>query len=245
MERARYLIVLTIGLVLGGCSAASPLPDNGSVKTGTYEQNLNVDGFQRSYLVHVPPGYDSSVAMPAVIMLHGGGGNAENTIKQTGWAAKSDSSGFIAVFPNALPPNPSRRSSFVFNPQLWNDGSDRFYPEHTERNDVSYLLALVSDLKQHLKIDERRVYLTGFSNGASMTFLAAAELPDLFAAIAPVAGACWIEPDFSKISMSMLYLTGTADPLNPIDGGIPKLASGSLDAVRAKPKPHRESLMLV
>ena len=30
--------------------------------------------------------------------------------------------------PNALARDPSRPSSFAGNPQLWNDGSDRFYP---------------------------------------------------------------------------------------------------------------------
>ena len=35
----------------------------------------------------------------------------------------------------------------------------------------------------------------------------------------------------------MCYITGTADPLNLIEGGVPKLATGASDTVRAKPKP--------
>ena len=35
----------------------------------------------------------------------------------------------------------------------------------------------------------------------------------------------------------MCYITGTADPLNLIEGGVPKLASGGSDEVRGKPKP--------
>jgi polyhydroxybutyrate depolymerase len=35
----------------------------------------------------------------------------------------------------------------------------------------------------------------------------------------------------------MCYITGTADPLNVIEGGVPKLATGASDSVRAKPKP--------
>jgi polyhydroxybutyrate depolymerase len=42
----------------------------------------------------------------------------------------------------------------------------------------------------------------------------------------------------------MCYITGTADPLNLIEGGVPKLATGASDNVRAKPKPPvRESIL--
>ncbi len=40
-----------------------------------------------------------------------------------------------------------------------------------------------------------------------------------------------------KPPVSMCYITGTADPLNLIEGGVPKLATGASDKVRAKAKP--------
>ncbi len=57
------------------------------------------------------------------------------------------------------------------------------------------------------------------------------------AAIAPVAGALWLEPLRLECPVSMIYITGTADPLNPIEGGVPRLATGHSDKIRAKPKP--------
>jgi len=62
-------------------------------------------------------------------------------------------------------------------------------------------------------------------------------LSDRIAAIAPVAGALWFDPPTFKQPVSMCYITGTADPLNVIEGGVPKLATGASDSVRAKPKP--------
>jgi polyhydroxybutyrate depolymerase len=75
-------------------------------------------------------------------------------------------------------------------------------------------------------VDQRRVYVTGFSNGASMAFRAGAALSDRLAAIAPVAGACWTEPLRLSRGVSLCYVTGDADTLNPLDGGFPKLAFG-------------------
>ncbi|MFQ5639857.1 MAG: alpha/beta hydrolase family esterase, partial [bacterium] len=39
------------------------------------------------------------------------------------------------------------------------------------------------------------------------------------AAIACVAGTDWLEEPMAESPLSLLYITGTADPLNPIDGG--------------------------
>ena len=52
-----------------------------------------------------------------------------------------------------------------------------------------------------------------------MTFRVARELSRFFAAAAPVAGADWLESQTPERPVPLLYITGTADPLNPIDGG--------------------------
>ena len=133
--------------------------------------------------------------------------------------------------------DPARRSSFGGNPQLWNDGSERFYAGQEAVDDVAFIGAMLDELSTRIAVDPQRVFVTGFSNGASMRFRVGAELPRRIAAIAPVAGALWIEPPALNPPVPMLYITGTADPLNLIEGGAPRLASGGSDAVRAKPKP--------
>ena len=69
-------------------------------------------------------------------------------------------------------------------------------------------------------MDEHRIYATGFSNGASMCFRLARELSRNIAAVAPVAGSDWLTGKRPERAIPILYITGTADPLNPIRGGV-------------------------
>ncbi|MEK7737557.1 MAG: PHB depolymerase family esterase, partial [Pseudomonadota bacterium] len=204
---------------------------------GSHALAIAVNGLERTFIVHVPAAYKPETPSPAVIMLHGGGGTAGAAMWETEWAVKSEKEGFLAVFPNAMARDPSRPSNFAGNPQLWNDGSDRFYPGQKAPDDVGFIAAMLEDLSARFALDERRIFVTGFSNGASMSFRVGAELPDRIAAIAPVAGALWFDPPIFRHPVSMCYITGTADPLNLIEGGVPKLATGTSDRVRAKPKP--------
>lgn len=182
--------------------------------------------------------------MAVVVMLHGGGGTGKGAATETGWSAKADAAGFLAVYPDALPEDATKPASFSRNPQLWNDGSERFHPGQAPVDDVSFLGALLDQIEANFAVDTQRIYFTGFSNGASMAFRAGAELASRIAAIAPVAGACWPASVTLARPVPMLYLTGTADPLNRIEGGVPTLANGVSDPFRAKPKPPvRDSVL--
>jgi len=219
------------------CTSQEKLSQFKSPGPGHHTFTLTVGGLERNYVVHVPTSYNPRIQSPLVVMLHGGGGTARAAMWETGWAEKADKEGFLAIFPNAMSRDPAQPSSFARNPQLWNDGSDRFYPGQSAPDDVAFINAMLNDLIANFTVDARRVFFTGFSNGASMTFRVAAELSKYIAAIAPVAGACWLESLTLERPVSMCYITGTADPLNLIEGGVPKLATGGSDQVRAKPKP--------
>lgn len=221
-----------------------PVPSRPPIRAGEHESVLRIGGFERRYTLHVPRCYDGTRRLPLVVMLHGGGGTGRAAARETGWAEKAERQGFLVAFPDALARHPARAANFVLNPQLWNDGSDRFYEGQERVDDVAFLAALLDDIAAHAAVDEHRVFLVGFSNGASMSFLAGARLAARFAAIAPVAGACWTEvPDLTP-PVPMCYLTGTDDSLNLIEGGVPRMRGGSSDPVRAKPKPPvRDSIL--
>ena len=158
---------------------------------------------------------------------------------------KADKENFLAVFPNALARDPVKPGSFGRNPQLWNDGSDRFYPGQKAPNDVAFLNAMLDELCANFSVDERRIFVTGFSNGASMSFRFGAAAAKRLAALAPDAGACWLEPLTVERPLPLCYLTGMADPLNRLDGGVPKMAFGAnTREMRAKAKPPvRDSIL--
>jgi len=234
----RTLIALLVFCLSGmACLVEAAAAADGPPGPGLHTFELTLDGLRRTYIVHVPAGRDPQAPWPVVVMLHGGGGTAKAAMWETGWQEKAETAGFLAVFPNAMARDPSRPGSFAANPQLWNDGSGRFYPGQDAPDDIGFIGAMLDDLSARFALDNRRIFVTGFSNGASMGFRLGAELSHRIAAIAPVAGALWVDPPEFKHRVSLCYITGTADPLNPIEGGVPKLASGAFDKVRAKPKP--------
>lgn len=190
----------------------------------------------RECIVHVPPAYDPSKPIPLVIMLHGFGGTASSAAKETGWSAKADQETFIIAYPEATRPDKSRPANFRNNPQAWNDGSGRFHAADENIDDVGFIEALLDQLTEKYQLDSKRVFVTGFSNGASMAFRVGAELAARIAAIAPVAGTCWLEKPEPLHAISICYITGTADSLNPLAGGYPKLAFGGKEQ-GGQPKP--------
>jgi polyhydroxybutyrate depolymerase len=148
---------------------------NTSMGPGSHKLTISVKGVERTYFIHVPISYTRQRPLPLVIMLHGGGGTAQAAMWETRWEGKAEKEGFLVAFPNAMAANPSLPSHFSRNPQLWNDGSDRFYPGQTAPDDVGFLAAMLDDLSTRYPYDKGRVFVTGFSNGASMSFLAAAK----------------------------------------------------------------------
>src|SRR4030042_572429 len=120
--------------------------------------------------------------MPLVIVLHGGGGNAQSTAGMTGMNVKADSSGVIAVYPNG--------NGRLSDEKLltWNAGNCCGYALDNNIDDVAFIRSLIDDLQSKLAIDQSRVYATGISNGGMMSYLLACQLSDKIAAIAPVAG---------------------------------------------------------
>jgi polyhydroxybutyrate depolymerase len=171
--------------------------------------SLTHGGLDRSYLLHLPP---TPGPRPLVMMIHGAGGSAEFAADETGWSRLADGQGFAVAYPEGLAARPQKKPKFLTNPQEWNDGSGR-----GRDDDVGFLLAVLDDLTG--RIDPSRVYVTGFSNGAGIAFRFAAEHADRVAALAPVAGHCWVAEPKPSRPVPTLYLIGDADPLVPLAGG--------------------------
>ena len=164
----------------------------------------------RTYLVHVPKGHDLETPIPVVLALHGATMNAPIMAWFSGLNQKADEAGFLAVYPNGT----GHFSSFT-----WNGGNCCGSAVQKNVDDVGFVSAVLDDLLGAYRIDRRRIYATGISNGAVMAYRLAAELSDRIAAIAPVAGSVGTEISQLKRPVSVLHFHGTMDEYIPFLGG--------------------------
>jgi polyhydroxybutyrate depolymerase len=196
--------------VVGLCIVLAMLPPLGlaaPAADSNREGEIQHGGLTRTYTLHVPGSHDPRTPAPLVLVLHGGGGAGRSTERMTGFSELADRRGFIVVYPNGI----DRR---------WNDA--RGVVARQDVDDVGFLTALVEHSRRTLPIDPRRVYASGISNGAMMSYRLACERSEIFAAIAPVAGAM-PEPLGPRCSpsrpVSLVAISGTEDPLVLWGGG--------------------------
>jgi len=173
-------------------------------------RTLTTGGLNRTYLVHVPEGYDQKTPMPVVLALHGATMNGPMMAWFSGLNKKSDEAGFIVVYPNGT----GTHSSF-----FWNGGNCCGSAMLNKVDDVAFIDALLDDLMRAYPVDAQQVYATGMSNGAIMAYRLASELSDRIAAIAPVAGSLGTEIRQPKRPVSVLHIHGTMDEYIPFKGG--------------------------
>lgn len=178
MGRLRALLAAVLAI-----AAASAARGEDGLGPGDYRFRLDHDGLERTYLVHVPPGYRPSRPTPLVVALHGGGGSAAHQAGDGyGLMGKADREGTIVAFPNGFSRLPSGLLA------TWNAGLCCGLARDRQVDDVGFIKAMVEQLQTRLSIDRSRIFATGMSNGGLMAYRLACELPGVFKAIAAVAG---------------------------------------------------------
>lgn len=152
-------------------------------RPGDYRFRFQLRGFAREYLMHVPASYRPGKPVPMLMALHGGGGDDAFQANDSwyGLISKSEQVGFIAVFPNGY----SRFKSGML--ATWNAGRCCGAAEKNNIDDIGFLREVIARVERQASIDPRRVFVTGMSNGAMMSWRMACEAPEV-RAIAPVEG---------------------------------------------------------
>jgi polyhydroxybutyrate depolymerase len=185
--------------------AADESKHPGSIESG---------GRTRTYFVHTPPGYDGTEKLPLVIVLHGGGGNAENAEKMSGMSDKADAANFLVLYPDGT-------GGVGEHFHTWNSGNCCAYAMKNNVDDVAFLRALIEKLEYEYAVDQKRVFVTGMSNGGMMAYRVGCTMADKVAAIAPVAGAIDASCNPSA-PVSVIAFHGTEDENVPYNGGVGK-----------------------
>jgi polyhydroxybutyrate depolymerase len=211
MERKWIVILITFIVIsisiLTGCLYEIPEDPN------TFSRSIMFDGLNRTYRIHIPPNISQIDSPALVFVLHGGGGTGENTERTLtlgGFNTLSDDYGFIVIYPDGID-------------RHWNDGRNVNDTAHQEKiDDVGFLSRLIDNLTDEFNANPNKVFFTGISNGAMMSYRLAFDITEKIAAIAPVAGAIPTEilpENTNGIPLSVFVLSGTHDPLVPWEGG--------------------------
>ncbi len=137
-----------------------------------------VDGVVREALVHVPATAKTNAA-PVVFAFHGHGGSMNNAAKMFGYHTLWPEA--IVVYMQGLN-TPGR----LTDPEGKRPGWQQGVGDQNDR-DLKFFDTVLASLKKDYKVDAKRLYSTGHSNGGSFTYLLWEARGNLFAAFAPSA----------------------------------------------------------
>jgi polyhydroxybutyrate depolymerase len=208
----RYQTVACVVVVLWAASLEAQQP-RAALPPGNHEIRLRHGGRDRIAIVHVPPRANARTALPLLLALHGGGGEAAGFRDYAGLDPLADRDGYVVVYPYGTGLLPRRLLT-------WNGGRCCGYAQSRSIDDVGFLIALVDEVARRMSIDTRRVSATGHSNGAIMAYRLAAERADRIAAIVPVAGAMNLERFAPARPVPVLHIHSVDDPRALYNGGI-------------------------
>jgi len=165
----------------------------------------------REFYIVNPSNLNSDNQLPLLISLHGGADYADANMQYTGFLDIINEKGFVAIFPQGTVAAGKGDTG-------WYAGGDC---TNLEVCDLSFIERLIDYSIEDLNIDENRVYVSGFSNGAFMVYTLACFLSNKVAAFAPVSGS--MSPDDYQICnpqrpIPVIHIHGTSDDSIPIQG---------------------------
>ena len=192
----------------GGDAGAATCP-SAVLVAGDSAQTVRVGSVYRTFVLHVPGGYDGHTPVPLVVDFHGIGGTGANERTSSPYPEALDPQGVIMAFPDGEP-GPLGTG--------WNVGPCCV----GNVDDVGFTRALVAQVGAIACIDTSRVYAVGVLTGGGMAHYLGCHAADIFAAVAPAAfdllqenvGDC-----APARPITVIAFRGTADTRVPYDGG--------------------------
>jgi polyhydroxybutyrate depolymerase len=179
------------------------------------DQVLDVSGTERRFAVYQPAQLVESVeSVAAVIMLHGARGSGARIRRVSGYGfdTLADNHGFVVAYPEAYE-------------RHWNDclAAAEYRANIMNIDDVAFMRELVSLLVDEYAVNRDQIFVAGLANGGQMAYRLALEAPDLVRAAAVIAANLPTEQNQSctpaEKALPVMIVNGTADPINPFDGG--------------------------
>ncbi len=220
LKKHALLAMVLLAIALTGCTTALPRAPGQAAATYIADVDIRYHGFQRTYLVHLPPGYDGKQPLPMVIVLHGAFGNAKLVERFSGFSQLADEKQFIAIYPNGI--------GYLGLFQHWNAGHCCGTAQEDNIDDVGFLAAVIKDASGRLAVDQRHIFMVGFSNGGMLAYRFAAERGEMLAAFAPLAASAGGRTDENSPEwgiprpvkpLPVIAFHGLVDEHVPFEGG--------------------------
>ncbi|MGI8508761.1 MAG: alpha/beta hydrolase family esterase, partial [Gemmatimonadaceae bacterium] len=154
-----------------------------------------------------PAGYDGKHALPLILAFHGSSASASVIEHETALDQRADSLGIIVVYPEGLH-------------RAWNIGECCRYSFKQGVDETHFVSAIMDAVERVFTIDSSRVYAVGYSDGGTLSYILACNLPNRFTAVAAVAATLFRpEPDCNlPRSVPVMIVHGTADSHVPYGG---------------------------
>jgi len=207
--------LIALGLILLAAYAYflyAPLPERPPLSGHANSDTMRIGTRVRSYIEYVPAKLPPGA--PLVIVLHGRLMTGNLMREMTGYEfdEAADKQHFVVLYPDGF-----RRSWY----DCRKDREEAARLEHVD--DPGFIRALVARESANLKIDARKVFIVGFSNGGQMAMDLAEESPSPAAAVAVFATSLPVraESDCPRNTSTppVMIVDGTDDPVSPFAGG--------------------------
>lgn len=189
-----YLIFLITSIAIG-CRKSDLKPTTFlDYQVGKNVYTILQDSHSRDFIIHVPQIYDSLTPTPIVFMLHGTSGNGEKFYNISGWRQVADQEGFLSVFP-------SSGSYCILQNGKENQTTKWTVPNRdwtycrgdVPHDDIAFISEILQLMANTFNVDQKRIYVAGFSNGGKMAAHIATTMSDQIAAVTQNSGS--ITPD--------------------------------------------------
>lgn len=190
-----------LSLVMAVLTAFAAASARAAPACGLPEQPCSLaNGF---YFAEKPAHWDGKSPLPVLVHFHGFREQALEVIGREGMRDLADRLGVLLVVPQG-------------EGQTWSHpGSPA-----SLRDEFAFVEAMLADLRQRFKLDEDRIWASGFSQGASMVWALACYRGGLFRSYLPISGAFWRpEPlHCPTLPRPIRHIHGLKDVTVPLEG---------------------------
>lgn len=181
---------------------ATTAPKRGPVAADSTERiTVDVGGRERSFVLSVPDGYTNHNPWPVVLAFHGWKEKAEWMHDYTGL----DTAAAVVVYAEGVD-------------QAWSPAP---YATTSVAEDIAYVEAVLTWVREHYLIDDASVNAVGLSNGGGFATLLGCRVPEQIAAVATISAAYYqdVHHDCAEVPVPHLDVHGTADSVIEYYGG--------------------------